>query len=266
MHRTLSFTILGAGVLAVASLAIGGIATGDSTNGPAALATPPEDTATITPVAAPSTATTVTPSPTAAARIQQAERQSEPATVAKPGPEPEGRLPALPCPVAPVADPQPDGEGSALERAPDRQSDPGPFAQEPERSARDEREVAAAEPSDPDGKDAAPAECTASKWLKPDRLPHRYKIKVVGPQEIPTRMLAEWIAIVRQESAPTTAILTLVYAESVTWPDGCIGAARPGTVCTRALVRGWLAMFLDGDCRQYRLHTGDNGAHAVRQN
>lgn len=52
--------------------------------------------------------------------------------------------------------------------------------------------------------------------------------------------------------------LELVLLESVTWPDGCLGLAETGQVCSQALVPGWRAVVRlpDGTERRFR---GGNG-------
>ena len=46
--------------------------------------------------------------------------------------------------------------------------------------------------------------------------------------------------------------------EAVTWPDGCLGLAETGHVCSQALVDGWRAVVRlpDGTERRFR---GGNG-------
>jgi hypothetical protein len=52
--------------------------------------------------------------------------------------------------------------------------------------------------------------------------------------------------------------LELVLLEAVTWPDGCLGLAETGQVCSQALVEGWRAVVRlpDGAERRFR---GGNG-------
>jgi hypothetical protein len=48
--------------------------------------------------------------------------------------------------------------------------------------------------------------------------------------------------------------LELLSLVAVTWPDGCLGLAEPGQVCSQALVAGWLATVRmpDGTVREFR--------------
>ncbi|MBE0608801.1 MAG: hypothetical protein IH609_05440 [Dehalococcoidia bacterium] len=52
--------------------------------------------------------------------------------------------------------------------------------------------------------------------------------------------------------------IEIVLVEAVTWPDGCLGLAETGQVCSQALVDGWLAVVRmpDGTERRFR---GGNG-------
>lgn len=52
--------------------------------------------------------------------------------------------------------------------------------------------------------------------------------------------------------------IELVLVEAATWPDGCLGLAETGQVCSQALVEGWRAVVRlpDGTERRFR---GGNG-------
>jgi hypothetical protein len=52
--------------------------------------------------------------------------------------------------------------------------------------------------------------------------------------------------------------VSLVETCDVTWPDGSIGVAEPGTAYTQALVPGWLAI-LEARGKQYRYHGTPGG-------
>jgi hypothetical protein len=60
-------------------------------------------------------------------------------------------------------------------------------------------------------------------------------------------------AISAATGVPASGI-QVVRLERVTWPDGCLGLASQGQVCSQALVDGWLAIVLmpDGAERRYR--------------
>jgi len=46
--------------------------------------------------------------------------------------------------------------------------------------------------------------------------------------------------------------IALLRLETAVWPDGCLGLSTPGTVCTQALVNGWLAVLRAPDGTEYR--------------
>lgn len=56
--------------------------------------------------------------------------------------------------------------------------------------------------------------------------------------------------------------ITLISAEAVTWPDGCLGVQRPGMMCTQAVVEGY-RIILAANGREYEVHTNQNGSAAV---
>jgi hypothetical protein len=56
--------------------------------------------------------------------------------------------------------------------------------------------------------------------------------------------------------------VSFVSTEAVDWPDGCLGAARPGMMCTQAIVPGWrIAMEVNG--LQYEYRTNQDGSQIV---
>lgn len=52
--------------------------------------------------------------------------------------------------------------------------------------------------------------------------------------------------------------LVLVAFEERTWPNGCLGLARGGEMCSQALVPGWLATLAAPDGRLFR-YRGSGG-------
>ncbi len=56
--------------------------------------------------------------------------------------------------------------------------------------------------------------------------------------------------------------VSFVSTEAVDWPDGCLGAARPGMMCTQAIVPGWrIVMEVDG--LQYEYRTNQDASQIV---
>ncbi|MCA2937824.1 MAG: hypothetical protein IM319_01090 [Microcystis sp. M113S1] len=57
------------------------------------------------------------------------------------------------------------------------------------------------------------------------------------------------IAATRQDLSRKTNIsvnrLQIQAAQPQTWPDGCLGLAKPGELCTQALVQGWRIILTD---------------------
>jgi len=63
----------------------------------------------------------------------------------------------------------------------------------------------------------------------------------------------EIVSTLRQDLSKRTGIpanqLRFVAVSSQTWSDGCLGLARPGEICTQALVNGWRVTFAHGNQR-----------------
>ena len=57
------------------------------------------------------------------------------------------------------------------------------------------------------------------------------------------------IEAARQDLSQKTKIsvnrLQIQAAQRQTWPDGCLGLAKPGEFCTQALVQGWRIILTD---------------------
>jgi hypothetical protein len=64
------------------------------------------------------------------------------------------------------------------------------------------------------------------------------------------------LAHLAAETGRPQSDFSLVRFEEVTWPDGCLGLAKPGTACTQALVPGWLAVFRDSAGKEFRYRAG----------
>ncbi len=56
--------------------------------------------------------------------------------------------------------------------------------------------------------------------------------------------------------------VSFVSTEAVDWPDGCLGAARPGMMCTQALVPGWRIVMESGGL-QYEYRTNQDASQIV---
>ena len=70
------------------------------------------------------------------------------------------------------------------------------------------------------------------------------------------------IDLVRADLARQIAVapgdVSVVSVQPMTWPDGCLGLARPGQACTQALVPGWLAVLRGPDGTEYRYRGAGN--------
>jgi hypothetical protein len=60
------------------------------------------------------------------------------------------------------------------------------------------------------------------------------------------------------------AEIDLVLVQAATWPDGCLGLAEAGQVCSQALVEGWLAVVQLPDGTELRFRGGNGRVMAER--
>ncbi|RPH89055.1 MAG: hypothetical protein EHM73_09575 [Chroococcales cyanobacterium metabat2.561] len=68
----------------------------------------------------------------------------------------------------------------------------------------------------------------------------------------------------RQDLSRKTKIsvnrLQIQAAQPQTWPDGCLGLAKPGEFCTQALVEGWRIILTDNQ-KTWVYRTDSSGAN-----
>lgn len=72
------------------------------------------------------------------------------------------------------------------------------------------------------------------------------------------------IAAARQDLSQKTKIsvnrLQIQATQPQTWPDGCLGLAKPGELCTQALVQGWRIILTDNQ-KTWVYRTDSSGAN-----
>lgn len=82
-------------------------------------------------------------------------------------------------------------------------------------------------------------EFTQISWAKPLPVSSSLLISQQSGDNVPTVILEA----VRQDLARRYKIapnqLKLVQSSRQTWPDGCLGLAKPDEICTQALIEGW---------------------------
>jgi len=57
--------------------------------------------------------------------------------------------------------------------------------------------------------------------------------------------------------------ITVISAEAVEWPDGCLGIQTLGVMCTQAIVPGY-KIILEGNGEEYEFHTNVDGSQVVQ--
>ncbi len=68
-------------------------------------------------------------------------------------------------------------------------------------------------------------------------------------------------ALMKDISVPVDQV-KLVNTEEVQWPDGCLGVAIPGVMCTQVIVPGF-RIILEANGAQYEYHTNQDGTSVV---
>lgn len=71
------------------------------------------------------------------------------------------------------------------------------------------------------------------------------------------------VAAIAATAGLTPKDIEIVRTEAATWPDGCLGLAEPGQVCSQALVAGWLVVVRLPDGVEARFRLG--GARAIAE-
>jgi hypothetical protein len=112
----------------------------------------------------------------------------------------------------------------------------------------------------------------AAVFLEAAGTPYRYHVTTAGilatnfeqgtvTLSIPAPVLDVQLAmredLARRTNTPLPRVSIVDYRD-VTWPNGCLGVDEPGTVCTQALVPGFLA-FLSDNTNVYRYHGAETG-------
>lgn len=55
-----------------------------------------------------------------------------------------------------------------------------------------------------------------------------------------------------------SSVITVISAEAVDWPDGCLGVQTPGVMCTMVITPGY-RVILEASGKQYEYHTNASG-------
>lgn len=72
--------------------------------------------------------------------------------------------------------------------------------------------------------------------------------------QVPTHLMDQVFAHAQDHTGVAASAMTVLRAESVTWPDGSLGCPEPGMSYTQALVPGyWVELSVDDAVLDYRL-------------
>ncbi len=70
-------------------------------------------------------------------------------------------------------------------------------------------------------------------------------------------------AALAQELKIPVSQIKVISTQAVTWPDGCLGVAHVGVLCTQATVAGF-QIVLEANGKQYEYHTNQNGSSVMQ--
>ena len=72
--------------------------------------------------------------------------------------------------------------------------------------------------------------------------------------QVPTHLMDQVFAHAVSHTGVSASTMTVLRAESVTWPDGSLGCPEPGVQYTQALVPGyWVEIAVGDETLDYRL-------------
>jgi hypothetical protein len=77
--------------------------------------------------------------------------------------------------------------------------------------------------------------------------------------QLPEKVANAVLEDLSKRTGKPASTLKINQAESRTWNDGCLGLAEPDTLCTQALVPGWLVKATDSS-KTWVYHTNRNGS------
>lgn len=88
-----------------------------------------------------------------------------------------------------------------------------------------------------------------------DSTPTKVPVDLSPAQRAALTTLSEKLGLTAEK-------IKVVSTEAVTWPDGCLGVARIGVMCTQAEVPGF-KIILEADGKPYEFHTNQDGSAVI---
>jgi hypothetical protein len=109
----------------------------------------------------------------------------------------------------------------------------------------------------------------AADPVPPSRKPVPVPSAEAGPAptngEVPAKVLDDLRADLAKRQGLGTSDVKVVSAQSVTWPNGALGCAKPGEMVTQALVPGY-RVELEAGGKRYAYHAADRGYFRLCEN
>jgi hypothetical protein len=102
---------------------------------------------------------------------------------------------------------------------------------------------------------AAPEPTPVEPTLAPTESPTHIPVDIPPAQLKAVEALAQALGVDPGE-------VKILSSEAVDWPDGCLGAARPGMMCTQMIVPGF-RILLEAGGVQYEYRTNQDGSQVV---
>ena len=81
----------------------------------------------------------------------------------------------------------------------------------------------------------------------------------VAPQGVPPAVVQAARAAVVAARGGEAAALTVVSAETIDWPDACLGLGAPGEVCAMWMMEGGWRLVLEADGARHTVRTSATG-------
>jgi hypothetical protein len=95
-----------------------------------------------------------------------------------------------------------------------------------------------------------------------DDMPSKDDAPKNTPSSVPTTLLADAKADAARRTGKSEKEITVVSAESVTWPDASMGCPAPGMMYAQVLMPGYRIVLRVGD-KQFDYHAGKSGKPAL---
>jgi hypothetical protein len=96
---------------------------------------------------------------------------------------------------------------------------------------------------------AACAQPSGIKTLPSSASSEPLPVVAPSPSQTPDAVVANLKQTLSQQVGIPATELNLAEATATTWPNGCLGLAKPDELCSQMMIRGWRVVLTQGDRR-----------------